>query len=60
MKALKSILENIAATVIFLSIVAAGASEPDGSIDCGWSYGWMALATIVALISGWHKDPAKK
>ena len=60
MKALKIILENITATVVFLSLVFAGASEPDGSLDFGWSFSWIALATIVALISGWHKDPAKK
>lgn len=60
MKALKSILKTIAANVVFLSLVAAGASEPDGGINFGWSFSWIALATIVALVFGWHKAPAKK
>lgn len=60
MEALKSILENITASVVFLSLVIAGASEPDGGINFGWSFSWIALATIVALAFGWHKDPAKK
>lgn len=60
MKTLKSILKTVAAIVVFLSLAAAGASEPDGGINFGWSFSWIALATIVALISGWHKEPAKK
>ena len=60
MKALKVILKALAAIVFLCSIGLAGAAEPDGGMDLGWSLGWLSLATIIAYLAGWCNVPAKK
>lgn len=60
MKALKAILKALAAITFLCSIGLAGAAEPDGGINLGWSLSWLSLALIIAYLSGWCNEPVKK
>lgn len=60
MKALKAILKALAAITFLCSLGFAGAAEPDGGMNLGWSLGWLSLALIVAYLAGWCNEPVKK
>lgn len=47
---MKKILRNIAGAACLLSIILAGAENPDGSICLSWTLGLMSAGTIGAII----------
>lgn len=53
---MKKVLRTIAGLTCAFSIVLAGCETANGGMSLPWTFGWMGLALVLALILDYTKE----